>query len=147
MESQLPHRLGVLFVDMYTVYLKTQSYHWHVTGPLFKPLHLLFEEQYKDLADALDRVAERIRMLGHQVPATFSEFQRLKTIQDGHSDASANQMLSELATDHTALIYQMKQLVVLAEKNDDIASVGLLSERIEAHEKMRWMLSASCELT
>lgn len=146
MENQLVHRLTVLFADTYTLYLKTQSYHWHVVGPLFKSLHILFEEQYKLLADAVDELAERLRMLGHQVPATFSEFQRLKTIQDGHSDANANQMLAELARDHSTLIQEMKQILALAEKSGDVATATLLSERVVGHEKMRWMLSTSCDL-
>lgn len=146
MQQQLVHRLAVLLADTYTLYLKTQNYHWHVIGPLFKPLHGLFEEQYESLADAVDSIAERIRILGHQAPATFSEFQRLKTIQDGHSDASANQMLTDLVGDHTTLLHDIKQVLLLAEKCDDVGTVSLLEERVVSHEKMRWMLSASCEL-
>lgn len=146
MQQQLANRLGVVLADTYTLYLKTQNYHWHVIGPLFKPLHALFEEQYEALAEAVDVLAERIRMLGHQAPATFSEFQRLKTIQEGRSDMSANQMVSDLVTDHSALLNDIKQVLAMAESSGDVGTISVLEDRVVAHEKMRWMLSASCEL-
>jgi starvation-inducible DNA-binding protein len=146
MQQQLVHRLSVLLADTYALYLKTQNYHWHVIGPLFKPLHGLFEEQYQALAEAVDSIAERIRILGHQAPATFGEFQRLKTVQDGHADATANQMLTDLVSDHTALLRDLGPLILLADKEHDTGTLSLLEERVAEHEKMRWMLSASCEL-
>ncbi len=66
--NEVINKLSILMADTYTLYLKTQNYHWHVTGPLFKSLHELFENQYQELAEAVDLVAERIRSLDHQVP-------------------------------------------------------------------------------
>ncbi len=145
MRDQIVNKLVVLLADSYALYLKTQNYHWHVIGPLFGALHALFESQYRELAEAVDQVAERIRVLGHLAPATFSDYQRLKTIQDGHSDANANEMLTDLVHDHTALLHDLKQALQLASHDSDEGTVALLSERIAAHEKMRWMLSVSCE--
>lgn len=145
MRDQIISKLTILLADTYALYLKTQNYHWHVIGPQFRTLHELFETQYRELAEAVDQVAERIRIMGHQAPATFSEYQRLKTIQDGHSDAPAHQMLLDLAHDHTALLQDLNQALTCAQQENDEGTATLLADRIGAHEKMRWILSVSCE--
>ena len=138
-------KLSILMADTYALYLKTQNYHWHVTGPQFKGLHQLFEEQYLELAEAADEVAERIRALGHKAPATFKEFETLKRIKDGDSSLNSNQMLADLASDHDTLVKDLNQAMVLVHENNDEGTANLLSNRIEAHEKSRWMLNASRE--
>lgn len=102
--SKVIKKLEVALADTYALYLKTQNYHWHVTGPQFKSLHELFEMQYKELAEAVDQIAERIRIMGHKAPATFTEFNQLKTIKDGDSGLSANEMVSELAKDNMMIV-------------------------------------------
>jgi len=143
--SEVAKKLSVLLADTYALYLKTQNYHWHVKGPQFKSLHGLFETQYKELADAVDEIAERLVIMGHQAPATFKDYIRLKTIEDGHSDTNANQMLIDLAKDHETLIKDLNHSMALAQKMSDEGTANLLANRISAHEKARWMLSASRE--
>ncbi|MCA0402898.1 MAG: DNA starvation/stationary phase protection protein [Proteobacteria bacterium] len=142
--SDVIKKLSVLMADTYALYLKTQNYHWHVTGPQFKSLHQLFEEQYLELAMAVDAVAERIRILGHKAPATFKEFESLKRLKDGNSSATANEMVTELANDHQTLVKDLNQAMALAENDEGTAN--LLADRIEAHEKTCWMLNASREI-
>ena len=132
--------------DTYALYLKTQNYHWHVKGPHFKSFHQLFEEQYIDLAQAADDIAERIRTLGQNVPATFKDFERLKKIKDGNSNLSANDMVVDLAQDHETLVKDLNQALKLANENHDEGTASFLATRIEAHEKAGWMLRSSCEL-
>ena len=83
--------LTALLADSYTLYLKTQNFHWNVTGPMFTTLHTLFELQYTDLALAVDEIAERVRALGAPVPGSFSEFARVATVREsvGHVPAKA----------------------------------------------------------
>ncbi len=145
MRKDLLAQLEVLLADTYAIYLKTQNYHWHVTGPHFKALHQLFEEHYMELADAVDAVAEQIRIMDHPAPATFKDFERLKTIKDGNSQAKANQMVSELADDHMTLVKDLNRALKLAEEIHDEGAANLLSDRINAHEKAGWMLRASKE--
>ena len=141
--SGLENTLSVLLADTYALYLKTQNYHWHVKGAQFKSLHELFEMQYRELAEAVDEVAERLRIMDHKAPATFKDYERLKTIKDGDSSASANQMVVELASDHGTLVRDLNQAMALAQKMKDEGTVNLLASRISAHEKARWMLSSS----
>ncbi|STX29524.1 starvation-inducible DNA-binding protein [Legionella beliardensis] len=138
-------QLSILLADTYALYLKTQNYHWHVKGAQFKALHELFERQYQELAEAVDEVAERILILGHKAPATFNEYNQLKRVKDGNSGISANEMVKELANDHGTLIKDLNQSLKLAQEQADEGTVTLLSDRIAAHEKSRWMLSASSE--
>lgn len=140
------NKLAILMADTYALYLKTQNYHWHVRGPQFKSFHQLFEEQYLELAQAADSIAERIRTLGHNVPASFKEFERLKKIKDGDANLCANDMVTELATDHATLVKDLNQALSLANENKDEGTASFLANRIEAHEMAGWMLRSSCEV-
>ena len=145
MREDLIAQLEVLLADTYAIYLKTQNYHWHVTGPQFKALHELFETHYLELAEAVDAVAEQLRIMDHKAPATFKELDGLKTLKDGDADADANQMVTELAEDHNTLVKDLNRALKLAEEIHDEGAVNLLSDRVSAHEKARWMLRVSRE--
>ncbi|MDX1836565.1 DNA starvation/stationary phase protection protein [Legionella taurinensis] len=137
--------LSIILADTYALYLKTQNYHWHVRGPQFKSLHGLFETQYTELAEAVDEVAERLLITGNKAPATFKEFESLKRIKDGDSSLDANQMVIELAQDHSTLVKDLNRALALAQEQNDEGTATLLGDRIAAHEKAHWMLAASAE--
>lgn len=141
--SKTVETLKVLLADTYALYLKTQNYHWHVTGPNFKELHTLFEEHYKALAIAVDDVAERILILGDRAPATFAEFNNLKTLKDGDSSKSASDMVNELHDDHGSLNNKLREVLSAAQAEADEGTIALMSELLSQHEKARWMLGAS----
>lgn len=135
--------LAVLLADTYAIYLKTQNYHWHVRGSHFKSLHTLFETQYIELAEAVDSIAERIVTLGYKAPASFKAFESLKTITDGNSSLSADEMLKELAHDNQSLVKDLNKSIRLVQAEHDEGTASLLADRLLAHEKARWMLEAS----
>ena len=143
--AEIVRKLSLILADTYALYLKTQNYHWHVKGLQFKTLHELFEIQYRELAEAVDAIAERILIKGHKAPATFKEFEQLKRIKDGNSSRSSNEMVSELADDHGMLVQDLNQALHFAQQHQDEGTVSLLADRIAAHEKARWMLNASKE--
>src|SRR6476646_6665763 len=74
--------LSKLLADTFTLYLTTHNFHWNVTGPMFNTLHLMFMEQYTELWNAVDPIAERIRSLGHHAPGSYGQFGRLGSIGD-----------------------------------------------------------------
>ena len=78
--EKIAEGLSKVLADSYLLYLKTHNYHWNVTGELFHQLHEQFEEQYTELAEAIDEIAERIRALGFRAPGTFQEFNELASI-------------------------------------------------------------------
>ena len=84
--EEIAGKLELLLADTYTLYLKSQNYHWNVTGPMFRTLHLMFEEHYIELRDAVDEVAERIRSLGYVSPGSYQQFAALTQIPEGSGD-------------------------------------------------------------
>jgi starvation-inducible DNA-binding protein len=93
--------LGRLLADSYILYLKTQGFHWNVVGPQFEPLHAMFQEQYTELAQAIDDIGERIRALGVKAPGSFSQFVTLSSISEETGSPAAHAMLSQLLSDHS----------------------------------------------
>jgi starvation-inducible DNA-binding protein len=136
-------QLKTVLADTYALYLKTQNYHWNVTGPNFKTLHLLFEEQYNDLAPAVDEIAERIRTLGEKAPGTWNAYAALTGIKDGNENAASDVMLKELAEDQALVVSSLKDLLNEAEKAGDEVTVDLAVGRMAVHEKAAWMLRSS----
>ncbi|WP_137475035.1 Dps family protein, partial [Escherichia coli] len=88
--------LSRLLADTYTLYIKTHYYHWNVTGPMFNSLHLMFENQYNELATAVDDIAERIRSLGCFAPGTYHEFSRLTAVNEDKDIPAAKNMIENL---------------------------------------------------
>jgi starvation-inducible DNA-binding protein len=126
----------------YVVYVKTHNYHWNVTGPLFQPLHSLFEEQYTALAIAVDEIAERIRSLGYRAPGTMQEFLKLSHVQEETTEKApeAEEMVLNLQKDHEAISGAGRKLIHLASEAGDDATSDLVTKQIEFHEKTAWML-------
>lgn len=134
--KQLQH----LLADTYTLYLKTQNYHWHVKGPNFTTLHKLFEEQYQALAELVDSIAERIIILGAKAPATYKEFAGLTKIAEGNSSLTAEKMIGELAADQKQIIADLHGIIAAAQKENDEGTMALASETIAKYEKTKWIL-------
>lgn len=141
--EQLHALLSQVMANTYALYLKTQNYHWHVTGPHFYNLHGLFEAQYEALAEAVDSLAERLRILGCIAPATFGLLQKLSTLSEGDPHSGAAHMITALGQDHLVLAGQCKTLLEAANALNDEGTVALISERIAAHEKASWVLQSS----
>jgi DNA-binding ferritin-like protein len=96
--------LGPALADTYTRYLKTHNFHSNVTGPRFRELHLMFEEEYGELWLATDLIAERIRALGEYATATYREFAALSSIAEPEGVPAAEAMVTELLADHEAVV-------------------------------------------
>lgn len=135
--------LESILANNYALTIKTQNYHWNVTGPNFKSLHLMFEEQYNELAAANDELAERIRQLGGKVDASFDAFAKLSEIKNGSSNLDAAMMLEDLAESHRLISKLLNDGIKLAQKNNDEGTADILITRLEAHQKDIWMLEAS----
>lgn len=140
---EIAEGLAGVLADSYTLYLKTHNYHWNVEGPRFHGLHQMFEEQYTELAAAVDTIAERIRALGHPAPGSFAEFSRLNAIQEAEGVPSAEDMVRHLAEDHVAVAKRIHPVLSSAQEAGDEVTVGLLADRLGVHEKTAWMLRSS----
>lgn len=143
MSNPVAETLKIVLADSYVLYLKTQNYHWNVTGPNFKSLHMLFEEQYTDLAMAVDEIAERIRTLGDKAPGSFAAFLKLTTLKEAEDGLSADAMVQDLADSGAQMGASLKAALKAAQEAEDEVSVGLIAERMTVHEKNGWMLRSS----
>lgn len=143
--KEISEGVSQLLADTYTLYVKTHGYHWNVTGPMFRSLHLMFEEQYMDLREAVDVIAERIRALGFTAPGSYGEFARLSTVADEEGAPEAAEMVRRLVEGHEAVIRTARDLVGVAEDARDVATADLATQRIDIHEKTAWMLRSMIE--
>ena len=137
--------LEKLLASSYTLYLKTHNYHWNVKGPMFTTLHTLFEQQYTELALAVDEIAERIRALGSRAPGSYSEFEKLSVVKEDTGSPEATVMISNLAEDAERVVEIARKTVAAAESENDAASADLATRRIDVHEKSVWMLRSHLE--
>lgn len=135
--------LTKVLADSFAVYLKTHGYHWNVRGPEFFSLHTLLEQQYREIWEALDTIAERIRALGEFAPQGYATFANLTSIKDGDAEKDAPAMLKELMKDHETLIATARAALKAADDDGDDVSVDLLTARLAEHEKAAWMLRSS----
>lgn len=138
--QQIAAGLAKLLADTYTLYLKTHNYHWNVTGNMFRTLHLMFEEQYNELALAVDSIAERIRALGERAPGSYSEFAKLTSIKEENHSPNAEDMIANLVTAHEAVIRTARSIFPSADETNDEVTADLLTQRMQVHEKTAWML-------
>jgi len=132
--------LAKLLADTYTLYLKTHNYHWNVTGPLFNTLHLMFEQQYNELALAVDQIAERIRALGHFAPGSYRDYAALTRIEEESGTPEAEEMIRGLIRGQETVVRTARELFSTVEAARDEATADLLTQRMQVHEKTAWML-------
>lgn len=140
--ERLAEGLSRVLADSHVLYLKTQNYHWNVEGPNFEGLHELFEEQYKDLRDAVDEVAERIRALGHYAPGSYSAFGKLASVKEETGNPDWQEMVRKLADDQETVVGTCRSVVELANQAGDHVTEHMMADRMQAHEKNAWMLRA-----
>lgn len=143
--SNIVDGLSCMLADTYLLYLKTQNFHWNVTGPDFYALHKMFEEQYEQLAEAADTLAERIRAIGAKAPGSFSEFLKMTSLEEAGDDLSAAGMIEALLKDHEALAAAANRMIEAAQEDGDEVSADMMIERKTEHDKIAWMLRSTLE--
>ncbi len=141
--SNIAQGLSRLLADSYTLYLQTHNFHWNVTGPQFRELHLMFEEHYTELAVAVDDIAERIRTLDFPAPGTYAEFARLSSVTEVEGIPESGEMVDILTQGHEQVVRTAREVLKLAQDADDESTAALVSDRMRIHEKTSWMLRAT----
>ncbi|MCI0433532.1 MAG: DNA starvation/stationary phase protection protein [Gemmatimonadetes bacterium] len=138
--KQIAGGLGRVLADTYLLYLKTHAFHWNVEGPMFNTLHEMFMQQYTELWNAIDLVAERIRALGFPAPGTYREFAKLTSIEETEGVPEAMDMVRILVKGHETLARTLRSVFPAAGDADDESTTDLLTQRLQVHEKTAWML-------
>ena len=134
--------LQAILADEYILYTETRNYHWNVTGDRFNDLHKFFESQYTELSTIIDDIAERIRSIGERPDGTLTAFLKTGRVQENlTNDIDSDTMILRLLSGHQSLIRNLRtDLVACLEKYGDAGTNNFLTDLMEKHEKMAWML-------
>ena len=138
--AKVASELSKVLADSYTLYMMTHNFHWNVTGPMFNTLHTMFMDQYTELWQALDLIAERIRALGHFAPGTYAEFAKLSSIAEPTSIPSSDEMVTMLLGANEAVARTVRAAFECADAVNDQPTADILTQRLDVHEKTAWML-------
>ena len=141
--NNLIDALRVYLASNFTLYLKTHFAHWNVTGMFFEQLHKMFEEQYNDLWDNVDTIAEKIRELDSHVTLTPQDQISLSVIDPSQQLGSPKDYLRTLLNDHQRMIELLTNVFAIAEQSNNQAVMNYLADRLDAHAKMRWFIKAT----
>jgi starvation-inducible DNA-binding protein len=138
--------LSAILADQHVLYLKTRNFHWNLTGHRFHTLHAFFEEQYDALAQAIDKTAERIRMLGSASPGSMKEFLARTTLSEcAGALVSGEQAIAALRDDHEAAARVLRKAVDATDEAGDAGTADFLTELLQSHEEAAWMLRSFLE--
>jgi starvation-inducible DNA-binding protein len=135
-------QLSKLLADEFVLYTKTRNAHWNIEGPDFHSMHIFFEEQYGQLDELMDSVAERNRKIGHYAPATLAQFLQLTHLTEKSNSKNDSQgFLKELLEDHESIIEFIRgNINPFATAYNDAGTSDFITGLMETHEGMAWML-------
>ncbi|MXP45840.1 DNA starvation/stationary phase protection protein [Altererythrobacter luteolus] len=134
--------LNGLLADHFALYLKTKNFHWHVAGPRFRDLHLMFDEHAIEIRDQIDVIGERVRKLGENTLTGIASVSKNTQVKDqDDTSLSAEKMVEELRDDNAAMVKRLKEMKPLAEQAGDNATDGLLDDWTDMAEERVWFLS------
>lgn len=141
--ARMVAELNGLLADHFALYVKTKNFHWHVKGPRFRDLHLLFDEQAIALRDQIDVIGERARKLGGDTLTSIGAIAGATQVKDqDNANLSAEDMIAELRDDNAAMVRRLKAMKATAEAAGDNATDGLIDDWTDAAEERVWFLSS-----
>lgn len=138
--------LNALLADEYVLYTKTLNFHWNVYGCDFKPLHVFFQEQYEQIFEIIDDVAERVKALGGDAFGSMKQFLGATRLKEESAKIPTDcEMVRMLLMDHEAIICTLRENIETCAKIGDMGTNNFLTDIMEKHEKMAWMLRATVQ--
>jgi starvation-inducible DNA-binding protein len=133
--------LNAILADVFSLYLKTKNFHWHMSGPHFRDYHLLLDEQADQLFAMTDPIAERVRKVGGATLRSIGHIARTQRILDNDADyVEPEDMLKELREDNTTLAARLREAHNVCDEHRDIASASLIEVWIDETERRAWFL-------
>ena len=135
--------LGNVQADAFRLAVNLQGLHWNVEGPMFYSVHKLTENQYREISESIDEIAERVRALGLPAPETLREYQQRSIISDLPSNTDLKTRVERIVSDYENATERLSEAVKLAENNGDVKTADLLTEQIGAYQENAWMLRAT----
>ncbi|MEL7447282.1 MAG: DNA starvation/stationary phase protection protein [Pseudomonadota bacterium] len=142
-QTALIAEINGLLADHFALYVKTKNFHWHVKGPRFRDLHLLFDEQAIEIRDQIDAIGERVRKQGGDTLTSVGSIAQHTQVKDQDATTlSAEEMIAELRDDNAAMVKRLKDMKELAEQAGDNATDGLLDDWTDMAEERVWFLNS-----
>ncbi len=135
--------LNRLLADTFVLYFKTHAYHWNVEGPNFASLHGMFMEQYTDLWQSLDDIAERLRAVDAYAPVSVKELMKQAQLAETGQHRDHKQMVKDLAEDNAAISQSLSDLIRQVQDAGDEGTADLFINRQKYFDKTAWMLRAT----
>ena len=133
--------LNAVLADVFSLYLKTKNFHWHMSGPHFRDYHLLLDEQAAQIFAISDDIAERVRKIGGTTIRSIGHIARLQRINDNDQEfVPAHDMLLELHSDNRAHVESLRAAHEVASKANDYATTSLIENWIDEAERRAWFL-------
>lgn len=134
--------LAKLLADENVLYIKTKNAHWNIEGPDFYNKHIFFETQFGQIDELIDKVAERMRSLGHYAPATLKAYLELTQLTEMSREKNdSNGFIKELLEDHESIIMNLRENIKpVADDFKDLGTSDFITGIMETHEKMAWFL-------
>jgi len=141
-KAGLIEALNGALADHLALYIKTKNFHWHVAGPRFRDLHLLFDEQAQQLVGLVDTIGERVRKNDAVTLTSVGSVAQATRIAD-QDDATldADAMVRELRDGNETLLGRLREVKEAAEEAADFATSGMVDEWIDQAEERVWFLS------
>ncbi|MFL0355698.1 Dps family protein [Erythrobacter sp. GH1-10] len=142
-KTALVAEINGLLADHFALYVKTKNFHWHVKGPRFRDLHLLFDEQAIEIRDQIDAIGERARKLGGDTITSMGMIAQHTQVKDqDKADLSAEDMIAELRDDNSRMVERLKSMKDLADQAGDNATDGLIDDWTDMAEERVWFLKS-----
>lgn len=126
--------------NAFVLYMNYKHYHWQTYGPLFRDLHLLFDEFAKAVLATVDDFAERVRMIGQDPISSPEEVLKTAGVKVAERDQTMRQMIAEADANLLLVIKEMRLAARAADEQDDPGTVDLFSRHVQIHEKHEWWL-------
>jgi starvation-inducible DNA-binding protein len=140
--AAISEALNVLLADFFAIYVKTKNFHWHISGPHFRDYHLLLDDQGAQILAATDPIAERVRKIGGTTLHSIGHIDRLKRLRDNDNETiGAREMLTELLADNQSLVASLRDVHVVCDEYNDVATASPIENWIDETEQRVWFLA------
>jgi starvation-inducible DNA-binding protein len=141
--AQSAENLNQLLADTITLRDLYKKHHWQVTGPTFYQLHLLFDKHYEEQNELVDKIAERIQLLGGvslAMAADVAETTIIERPPRGREEVPVQ--ISRLLHAHEVLLEEAHTMARQADESEDDGTNDLIvSDVIRTNELQVWFLS------
>lgn len=133
--------MNAVLADVFSLYVKTKNFHWHMSGPHFRDYHLLLDEQATQIFAMTDPIAERVRKVGGQTLKSIGQIDKMKRVLDNDAEyVEPSDMLAELCEDNKALVSSLREAHEVCSEHRDFATTSLIEVWLDETERRIWFL-------